>query len=58
MSPRNGRPPKMGVSKSVSLQLRITPETAKKLQECAEKLNVSRTEVVEKGIDTIHNEIK
>lgn len=54
MSPRTGRPPKMGKSKNVSLQLRITEETANKLQECSEKLNISRTEVIEQGIDLIH----
>ncbi len=58
MSPRTGRPPKLGKSKSVSLQLRITQETADKLQECAEKLSVSRTEIIEKGVDLIHKQVK
>ena len=53
-----GRPPKLGKSKTVSLQLRIAQETADKLQECSDKLKVSRTEVIENGIDLIHKEIK
>jgi hypothetical protein len=54
VSPKTGRPPKLGKSKNVSLQLRITQDTADKLQECSDRLNISRTEVIEKGIDLIH----
>lgn len=57
MSPRTGRPPKMGKSKDVSLQLRIAQETADKLQECADALSLSRTEVIEQGIDLIHKQV-
>lgn len=57
MSPRTGRPPKLGKPKSVSLQMRITQETAEKLQKCADALSVPRTEVVEKGIDLIYERI-
>ena len=48
MSPRTGRPPKE-ITKSVNLGVRLTPETADKLKMCAEKLQISRTEVIEKG---------
>lgn len=58
MSPRTGRPPKMGKSKNVSLQLRITQDTADKLKECSEILKISRTEVIENGVDLIHKNIK
>ena len=57
MSPRTGRPPK-DVTKNVSLGLRISEETAKRLQWCAEKLNISRTEVIERGIEKVAEEIK
>lgn len=57
MSPRTGRPPKLGKPKSVSLQMRITQETAEKLQKCADALSVPRTEVVEKGIDLMYERI-
>lgn len=56
MSPKTGRPPKLGKSKTVNLQLRITPETADKLQRCSDNLNISRTEVIEKGIDLIYEQ--
>ena len=57
MSPRTGRPPKLGKPKSVSLQLRITQETSDKLQECANKLSATRTEVIEKGIDLVFEQV-
>ena len=57
MSPRTGRPPK-DVTKNVSLGLRIKNETAQKLKWCAERLNISRTEVIERGIDKVEAEIK
>lgn len=58
MSPRTGRPPKQGKPKEVSLQMRITKETAEKLQKCANELSISRTEVVEKGIDLVNEQIR
>lgn len=57
MSSRIGRPPKGEKSKNVSLQLRITEKTAKELMECSEILDISRTEVIEKGIEKIHSEV-
>lgn len=57
MSPRTGRPHK-DVTKSVSLGLRLTEETAKKLQRCANALEISRTEVIERGIDLVEAEIE
>lgn len=56
MSPRTGRPPK-GDVKREKLTLRISQETARKLQLCAERLRISRTEVIEKGIDKVEAEI-
>lgn len=57
MTPRTGRPPKE-IKKNVSLGLRITEETAEKLQKCSEHLKISRTEVIEKGIDLVEKTIK
>lgn len=59
MSPRTGRPLKGEKRKDVSLQLRISEDTANKLNECSEILGISRTEVIEQGIDLIHqNKVK
>ncbi len=57
MSPRTGRPPKE-ITKDVNIGIRITQETADKLQKCAKALGVSRTAVIEKGIDLVEAEIK
>lgn len=57
MSPRTGRPPKGESSKNISLQLRINEKTANELKECASILKLSRTEVIEKGIEKIHQEV-
>ncbi len=57
MSPRTGRPHKE-ITKSVNIGLRLTRETADKLQSCADALGISRTEVIEKGIDLVDKSIK
>ena len=57
MSPRTGRPHKE-ITKSVNLGLRLTEETAAKLQRCADTLGISRTQVIEKGIDLVEQGMK
>lgn len=57
MPKKMGRPPKNGTSKNVSLQLRITEKTANELKECSEFLGISRTEVIEKGVEELHGKI-
>ena len=57
MPKRMGRPPK-STTKSVNIGLRITEETASKLQRCADSLSVSRTQVIEKGIDLVDKSIR
>lgn len=55
-SKKMGRPPKE-VKKDVSLGLRISKETADKLQRCSEILSISRTNVIEMGIDLVEKSI-
>ena len=57
MSPRTGRPP-IENPKSVKMNIRISEETAKDLQECAEALKISRVNVIEKGIKMVKEEKK
>ena len=57
MAPKIGRPHKE-VTKNVALGLRISQETADKLQRCADALKISRTEVIEKGIDLVEKDMK
>lgn len=49
MSPKVGRP-KSDNPKNKSLNLRLTEEEAKEIQECADFFKVSRTEAILRGI--------
>jgi len=57
LSPKTGRPPKIGLKKDVSLQLRISKTTAETLRRCAESMKVSRTEVIEEGIRLVDEKL-
>lgn len=50
MSPRTGRP-KSDNSKDTMIRVRIDDETAKKLQIASEKLSISKSEIVRRGIE-------
>ena len=52
MSPRTGRP-KSGNPKCIDIKVRIDSQMNKKLIEYALKHNVSRTEVIRKGIELV-----
>ncbi len=51
MSPRTGRP--TGNKKTERLEIRMTPDEARLLQECAEELGLTKTEVLMKGIQLV-----
>ena len=53
VSPR----PKSNTSKNQRLQIRMTQEMDDKLNRCAEKLKISKTAVVQKGIDLVEAEL-
>lgn len=57
MSPRTGRPP-VENPKNIKMNIRISEETAKDLQECAEALNISRVNVIERGIKLVKGQLK
>lgn len=52
MSPRTGRP--TDNPKKVRLEIRLTEEQSKMLTECAKDLDLTKTDVVVKGIENIH----
>ena len=52
MSPRTGRP-KSENTKDVKMNIRISKKTAKDLEECATSLNISKVNVIERGIDLV-----
>lgn len=56
MSPRTGRPPKDN-PRNINIGLRLSNEEADLLQECAERLDTTRTEIVVKGVKMVKSEI-
>lgn len=55
MSPRTGRP--TANKKTIRLEIRLAPNEAELLQECADVLQISRTDVINKGIKLVKSEI-
>ncbi len=53
MSPRH----KSDKSKNMRFEIRMTKETADKLEYCAERLDATKTEVVQRGIDLVKREL-
>lgn len=56
MSPSKGRPP-IENPKNVRLEIRLTHEQAETLAECAERLQVTRTDVINKGVEMVKAEL-
>lgn len=57
MSPRTGRPIKGESKRDRSLQLRMSEQELKLLDECSTRLQASRTDVVNKGIQLVKAEL-
>ena len=58
MSPKTGRPPKQGVSRTEKLNIRLTPEEAKRIDDCAAILCKARTDVIMDGITLLERDLK
>ena len=57
MSPRTGRPPKGEQTRTGKITIRVSEQEAQKIQECAEKLEVTRTDAIMAGIDLLKSEL-
>lgn len=57
MSPKTGRPVKGTSKRDKSLQLRMSKEELARLDYCAKTLEISRTDVVNKGILLVKKEL-
>ncbi len=57
MSPKMGRP-KSDSPKDTMLRVRLDEEYRKKLERCAEKLNLSKSDIVRKGIDLVEQSVE
>ena len=56
MSPRTGRPPKES-PRNVNLNIRITKEESERIQNSANKLNMTRTDTIMRGIEMVEKEV-
>lgn len=56
MSPRTGRP-KIDNPKKNQTKIRTTDEELAKIEFCANKLGISKTEVILKGVEMVYTEI-
>lgn len=56
MSPRTGRPPKEN-PRNKNLNIRVSEEEAALIQQCADELKTTRTEVIVKGVKMVKFEI-
>ena len=50
--------PKIENPKSKQISVRLDNETFEKLEECSKALNLTRVEVLRKGVDKIFSDIK
>lgn len=57
MSPRIGRPPKEN-PRNVNLNLRLTREEAAMIQDCADAMNTTRTEVIVQGVRLVRENLE
>ena len=52
-----GRPPADN-PKTKTLRIRVDEETLKKLDDCSQRLDTNRSEIVRKGIDMVSDNLK
>lgn len=57
MSPKTGRP-KSDNPQNIRFEIRINKQTNEELQECAEKLQISRAEVIKRGITLVKKSLE
>lgn len=58
MSPRTGRPPKTGETRTKKLNIRLNDNELERIEKCAETLSLSRTDTLMYGVSLIEAEIK
>ena len=57
LSPRTGRPIKGTGKRDKKFQIRISADELKLLDECSERLNISRTDTINKGVLLVKQEL-
>ena len=44
--------------KDITMKIRFDKQTSEKLEECSQKMEISRAEVVRRGVHKIHDDLK
>ena len=57
MSPRTGRPPKEN-PRNINLNIRLTKDESERIKKCADKLELTRTDTIMKGIAMVEEQIE
>lgn len=57
MAPRKGRPPLQEEARREKLNIRLTKKEKDEIEYCSEKLNLSRTDTIMKGIGLVKKEL-
>lgn len=58
MSPKTGRPPKGEQKRTGKITIRVSELEANKIQDCADRLNITRTDAIMAGIDLLEEALK
>ena len=58
MSPRTGRPPKGEESRTERINIRVSKTEAQMIQDCADQMQASRTDVIMRGIYLLKAELE
>lgn len=58
MPPKKMGRPQSENPKSKTLRIRVDMTTLEKLDECSKALNTTRSDIVRKGIENIHEDLK
>ena len=58
MSPKTGRPPKGEQKRTGKITIRVSELEANKIQDCADRLNSTRTDAIMAGIDLLEEALK
>lgn len=57
MSPRTGRPQKGEEKRTQKITIRISPKEAKKIQDCSDRMKVTRTDAIVAGINLLEADL-
>jgi len=57
VSPRTGRPPKGEESSTEKINIRVSKKEAQKIQDCADRMDATRTDAIMAGIDLLKDDL-